>query len=141
MAVQRFRPIVQGRARRHRLQRSAISEDDGDGDGEDLSRLGALEASQEPRTYGADTWLQKGFVGAAAQLPIMADMLMGSVRRGIEGAAYGGTIAALAGAGPQVALPEELITVPIGMATGYSVGSAAGAYERSAQQQGRRSVL
>lgn len=104
--------------------------------GEDLSRLGALEASQEPRTYGADTWLQKGFVGAAAQLPIMADMLMGSVRRGIEGAAYGGTIAALAGqAGPQVALPEELITVPIGMATGYSVGSAAGAYERSAQQQ------
>ena len=107
----------------------------GTASGDELASLSTLEANQEPRTYAADTFWQQGLVGAAAQLPVMADMVIGGIRRGIEGATYGGTIALLAGqAGPQAAIPEEVLTVPAGMATGYAIGSMAGSYERASQQ-------
>lgn len=99
---------------------------------DEVSRADLLGAAREPRSYGADTWLEKGWTGAAQQLPIMGEAIFGGLSRGVEGAAYGATIAALAGqAGPQIATPEELVTVPAGMATGYAVGAVAGQWEAS----------
>jgi hypothetical protein len=99
----------------------------GTASGDEISRADMLSAGREPRTFAADSWMEKSWVGASKQLPIMGEMLLGGAEQGIKGAVYGGTIAAAAGQmGPQVALPEELITVPGGMAAGFTVGSTAG---------------
>lgn len=104
--------------------------------GDEIARLNDMEAAQEPRTYAADSWIEQGFVGAAAQLPVIGSMLVGGAKRGVQAADVAGVATLIAGQlGPQVAAPEELITVPTAMAGGYAVGSVYGAFETDARQQ------
>lgn len=94
---------------------------------DEISLADQMSAGREPRTFGADGWLEKGWVGMAQMLPSTISTLAGGVAGGVEGAVYGGTASLIAGQlGPQVALPEELLTVPGGAAVGYRVGSLAG---------------
>ncbi|MCA9269224.1 MAG: hypothetical protein KDA41_12170, partial [Planctomycetales bacterium] len=95
--------------------------------GDEVARADELSRGRVPRSYGADSWLEKGWTGAMQQLPIMGETLMESIAGGAGGAVAGGGAALVGGQlGPQVALPEELITVPAGAAVGFRVGSLAG---------------
>lgn len=108
----------------------------GTASGDELARLNDMEAAKEPRTYAADSWIEQSFVGAAAELPVIGSMLVGGAKRGVQAADVAGVATLIAGQlGPQVATPEELITVPTAMAGGYAVGSLYGAYETDARQQ------
>jgi hypothetical protein len=99
----------------------------GTASGDEIARADLLSAGREPRTYGADSWLEQGWVGTMGQLPIMAETFLSGIEGGFKGATYGAAIALAGGqAGPQIALPEEVLTVPTGMALGYKMGSAGG---------------
>lgn len=97
---------------------------------EEIAAANELSSSRTPRSYAADTWLQRGWTGAAQQLPIMGETLLGGVEGGVQGAVAGGTAALVAGQlGPQIAVPEEIVTVPGAAAVGYKIGAAAGQYQ------------
>lgn len=100
--------------------------------GDEITRADAMSADREPRTFGADSWLGKGWVGVAQQLPIMGQTIMEGLAGGAAGAVTGGAIAGIAGQlGPQIALPEEILTVPGGAAVGFRYGSIAGQWQSS----------
>ena len=99
---------------------------------EEIARADELSISQEPRTFGADDWLAQGWVGSFQQLPYMGQTLLGGVQGGLEGAlVFGGGALALGQAGPQVAAPEEVITVPGAAVVGYRVGAQMGEWQAS----------
>jgi len=110
---------------------------------DELARADQLFNGMEPRTYGADSWLQDAWVTTAQQLPTLASYLFESAKGGAAGfaggAATGATWAAVAGQlGPQAATPEEVVTVPgAALATGMWTGRAgaiSAAYLYSFQQ-------
>jgi len=70
-------------------------------------------------------------IGAAAEmLPIQVEGMKQGAKRGIALGTGFGTIAGIAGqAGPQVATPEEIITVPAAFAGGFGVGMVSGTLE------------
>lgn len=104
--------------------------------GEDMSEITRLNENREPRTYGADTSFQRGWSGAFQQIPIMAETAVGSVVGAAAGGAAGAGTALVAGQlGPQVALPEELITVPGAAAWGARAGWITGGMYSSFRQQ------
>lgn len=82
-----------------------------------------MEQDQELVPKGGTGWFKLALRGAVSQLPLW-----------IEGGKYGawsalagaGTAVALGQAGPQIATPEEIITVPLAMFKGYQVGSMYG---------------
>lgn len=81
-----------------------------------------LEKSLSETPEGGSFW--DGMLYQTAQVVgQMVDTISRSGERVTEGAAYGAGIAAVAGvAGPQAALPEEVITVPTAAVTGASLG-------------------
>jgi len=97
---------------------------------------------QSQSTYGI-TGFFEGIPGAMAnQIPIFARTLFGKVKGSVVaadvGAASGATAALVAGQmGPQVATPEELVTVPAGAATGFTLGAVTGWRYGSAVEAGR----
>lgn len=97
---------------------------------DELAQADRLSNSLEPRTYGADSWLQSAWVTAAQQLPTIVQGVYESAKGGIAGfvggAAAGAGTALVAGQlGPQVATPEEVVTVPgAALATGMWTGRA-----------------
>lgn len=108
----------------------------GTASGEQIRAADLMSQGRDGRTFGADSWLEKGWAGTFQQLPNMIETLLGGVDQGIKGAIGGATIAAVAGQlGPQVALPEEVLTVPAGAAAGYKVGAVAGQLKASFRLQ------
>jgi len=104
--------------------------------GDQIKAYDKISAAREPRTFGADTWMQQGYVGSLQQLPNMGYTLLGGLKGGAAGAVAGSLTAAVVGQlGPQVALPEELITVPGGAAIGFRIGSTAGHIQASFRLQ------
>ena len=106
-------------------QLMGIASDDDILEAENLSMSGS-----HGRTYGADGWLEQGWVAAAEQVPMMFNSFVGSLEGGGAGALSGAALALLVGqAGPQVAAPEEVLTIPGAAATGYRIGSVAGQWQ------------
>ncbi len=104
--------------------------------GEEMSEITRLNENREPRTYGADTSFQRGWSGAFQQIPIMAETAVGSIVGAAAGGAAGAGTALVAGQlGPQVAVPEELITVPGAAAWGARAGWITGGVYSSFRQQ------
>ena len=68
-------------------------------------------------------------LGATAeQLPVLGRGIKGGIKGGVAGGASGGVSALLLGQlGPQVAIPEEILTVPAGILYGLKVGGSLGA--------------
>lgn len=102
----------------------------------ELARLEQLSAMDHPE---ARTW-----VGTAAQsLPLMISSIGEgfemAVPGGLAGAGAGAGYAAVAGQiGPQVAVPEEFATVPIGAVTGFGFGARAGFTTGTVLEAGRQ---
>lgn len=91
-------------------------------------RLDTLRANMsDGGELGAKTWFGKAIVGGYSQLPVLLGGLKEGAVRGLGyGAAYG-TAAAVAGQlGPQMALPEEVVTVPAATALGFTHGTMVG---------------
>ncbi len=108
----------------------------GEATDDDLAQIKQMNDDRENRTFGADSWFQRGLVGASQQLPILYETAKGSVLGAMYGATTGGAIAMAAGqVGPQIATPEELVTVPGGMIAGARVGAGVGGFEASFRQQ------
>lgn len=104
--------------------------------GQDEDQIASIGKLAEDRSYGADSWMQRGYVGAAQQIPIMGETMWGGIKGAIVGgAAAGGTVAIAGQLGPQVLLPEEIITVPAATMMGGRVGYVYGGYEASFKQQ------
>lgn len=78
------------------------------------------------------------FVGATAELaPYMLDSSVESMKYGeYFGAAAATTALAFGVAGPQAALPEEVITVPSAYLTGRAIGQTYGAWMNAVQVEG-----
>lgn len=98
---------------------------------EEQARLTAIE--NRPYTeFGAENWIEKAVVGAPNILPMMVETLKSGLKGGLAGAGIGASVAGIAGqAGPQIALPEEIATVPAAAVAGYFFGSRAGAMKKS----------
>lgn len=72
-------------------------------------------------------FLRSGVEGTAEMLPTMIGAGLEGAKYGLPaGAAAGGIAFGLGQAGPQIALPEEIISVPSAIAKGYSAASAFG---------------
>lgn len=85
---------------------------------------------------GAQTWWGKALVGGAQQLPMLFGGLVAGAEKGAPMALTFGAAAGIAGqVGPQVVLPEEVVTVPAAAAIGYYIGSSTGASEFSFKQE------
>lgn len=97
---------------------------------EELARADEIFNGMQPRTYGADGWFEQAWVGANEQVPNLYNYVMRSLTGGAmgfgAGAVTGATTAAVGGQlGPQVATPEEVVTVPgAALATGIWMGRA-----------------
>lgn len=98
---------------------------------DEKARADKMFLENKPRTYGADTWGDKAWSKGIEQIP----MLGGFLWQGIKGGAAGFGLGAGAGAGyavvagqlgPQVATPEELVTVPAAALAGGIRGGQAG---------------
>ena len=111
-----FKQVDLGQARFNQLMGIATDEE--------VARADFLSGSQENRTFAADSWLEKGFVGTAQQLPILMQSVIEGLQGGVVGAGAGAGAALVAGQlGPQVATPEEIVTVPGAAATGFVIGT------------------
>jgi len=101
----------------------------------DPETFSALEAVSDKLVVTTPPPLHKGIfekaVGSTAEmLPIMVQGTQKGTERGIKFGIAGGTAAAIAGqAGPQIATPEEILTVPISFASMFSVGFTSGTME------------
>jgi hypothetical protein len=93
-----------------------------------------IKASIPPRDKVKRSLPERAITGAAEMLPIQIEGLKKGSERGLALGMGAGALAALAGqAGPQVALPEEIITVPAAFAGMYGVGAISGATENIGQ--------
>jgi len=92
-------------------------------------RMAALRSEmQYGGDLGAQTWFGEALVGGAQQLPMLLGGIMAGAETGAPMALTFGGAAMIAGqVGPQVAFPEEVISVPAAAATGYYIGSTTGA--------------
>ncbi len=92
----------------------------------ELPQLGALPQG--------DSWFTSSMAGASNMLPMIYETTVSGAK---YGAATGGTAAIVAGvagqAGPQVLLPEEIVTVPGAFLTFGSLGAAYGGAMRATQ--------
>ena len=96
-------------------------------------RIAELGTSPEP---SPSKWglPEKAVRAAAEMLPIQLQGMEKGAKRGLALGTGAAGITALAGqAGPQAALPEELITVPTAAAGGFAVGMTSGTLENIGQ--------
>lgn len=74
---------------------------------------------------------------AAEMLPIqIAGMKEGAKRGAVLGMGFGATAALAGQAGPQIATPEEIITVPAATAAGFSIGMTSGTLQNIGEIEG-----
>ena len=103
---------------------------------QDEARLKVLEMTQ--RKNKSEAW----FAAAGEQLPILGQILGTGVIRGTQVAVPLAGAVALAGqAGPQIAVPEEIVTVPAAAATGFAVGMRAGTLEAAFELERNLAML
>jgi hypothetical protein len=89
-----------------------------------------FEAKQKQDPVEAKNWLSKGVMALSGMLPQVIRGIAEGQKTGLAAAGAGAAAAAIGGQmGPQVALPEEVVTVPGAAALGLTVGSAFGAAE------------
>lgn len=92
--------------------------------------------SQRASNFGADSWLQESLVEASRQIPQLIETARTAGWTSLAGgASFGGGALAVGQMGPQVALPEEIVTVPAATVTGLGLGWKAGALEESFRLQ------
>lgn len=102
---------------------------------DEQARADKMYLEQVPRTYAADSWMQKSWARGIEQIPMMWGFLEQGIKGGAIGAAGGAGTALVAGQlGPQIGLPEELITVPGAAAIGGKAGFTAAGYLYSVEQ-------
>jgi hypothetical protein len=77
------------------------------------------------RTFGADSWVQKGLIGTATTFPLMWDTIKGSMRGSVLGGGGGAVVGS--------AVPG--LGTAAGAVTGAGYGFVAGGYMRSADIQ------
>ena len=99
-------------------------------------RIRWLEQNALNRYYGEEGFLERGLIGASK----LAAQIVGGVKhagRGVvAGAGAGAAAAAVAGqVGPQIAVPEEIATVPAAAAAGAVAGGGAGLFQYSYIQE------
>ena len=88
---------------------------------------GQLDPSEDMADAKGGNFASEGLLGAAEMLPAMIEGISNGWRQGLAGAGAGAAAAAVGGQlGPQVLAPEEVITVPVAAAGGYTVGQAYG---------------
>jgi len=93
---------------------------------EEIELVEKYQADQA-QWLGDNGWFQSAAVEGTKQLPQLWETLAGGAVTGIPGAIVGVELALIGGqAGPQVALPEEIVTVPGLAAAGYIAGSRFG---------------
>jgi hypothetical protein len=86
-----------------------------------------LEPSQSLDDAKGKAWYSEGLLSAVEMVPAIIDSAASGVGHGLAtGGGFAGTVALAGQVGPQIAAPEELITVPAGAVMGYSVGQAYG---------------
>jgi hypothetical protein len=89
-------------------------------------KIAAYEASRI-KPPEDDNFIETGLTAAAEMLPILKETVLSGQAEGLAYAtAFGVGALALGQMGPQVALPEEVITVPGAVATGYFAGVKVG---------------
>lgn len=89
-------------------------------------------SSMKTQDLGADSWIQEAVIEASRQLPNMLESIKGGLETAIPASlAAGGTALAAGQLGPQVALPEEFVTVPAATITGAALGFRTGTLKTS----------
>lgn len=88
------------------------------------------------KNFGLEPWSIEDIARASAeQTPQLLGLAETVTRRGLQGSMLGGTAALVAGqAGPQIATPEEIVTVPAAALTGGVIGARYGMAEYSFMQ-------
>ncbi len=80
--------------------------------------------------------------GAAGLLPMMLSSASAGWQRGLEGAAAGALAAGIAGQlGPQIAAPEEIVTVPGAAIAGFRIAQRAGSLTEAARLEAGHAFL
>ena len=104
---------------------------------DETARLAELRGRmQAGGDLAAETWFGQSLTGGTQQLPMLFGGLSAGARTGLPTAMGAAGAAALAGQlGPQVALPEEIATVPAAALTGYYVGQTTGSMRFEFQQE------
>jgi GNAT superfamily N-acetyltransferase len=101
-----------------------------------LESISAIGIPTTAETFIEESRLEGATREAAKMLPMMLDTAKESVVKGLEVGMGFGAIAALFGqAGPQAALPEEIITVPAATMLGFKIGATEGAFEASLRKE------
>lgn len=100
------------------------------GDPKYLEQIRSIGMPTEEETFISESKIEDAIRSAAKILPMSISTGIEASKSGIKMGTGFGLIAALAGqAGPQVAVPEELITVPAATLAGFKIGSVSKAYE------------
>lgn len=95
----------------------------GDLSWDDSLTMAESEAELKDADLGEETWFGKALTGGARQLPQLIEQTRRGTETGLKVGMTLGAGTAIAGQlGPQVALPEELATVPVATATGFGIG-------------------
>ena len=108
----------------------------GDESEETLARIEELKA-QLPSIDEQKRWIPTQALKAVMEMsPMMIDSMAAGAGKGLAYGVGGATVAAIGGqAGPQIATPEEIITVPAAFTAMYFVGQAAGSSEKMMQKE------
>ena len=84
-----------------------------------------------------DNWFESSLGGASNMLPMMIETMLSGAKYGIGTGLAAAGVAAVAGqAGPQIALPEEAITVPGAFLAFGTLGATYGGVKRSMEIEG-----
>lgn len=106
------------------------------GDPRFLTQIEKISLPTSSETFIAEGRLEESVRSAAKLLPMVIDTGTESLSKGAKVGMGFGFIAAIAGqAGPQVAAPEEIITVPAATLAGFKIGATAGAFEASLRKE------
>ena len=106
------------------------------GDPKYLDAINAVKMPAEADEFIPESRLEGAIRSAAKMLPMMGDAMIEGSGKGLQtGMALAEAVAIAGQMGPQIALPEEIITVPAAMATGFTAGSISGAFESSLRKE------
>ena len=94
-----------------------------------LKRRKEFQRRSSAADIKGDNWFSQGFYGAAQMI---GPMVQGTTEGLGYGTALGATALAAGQLGPQVAVPEELVTVPVAAAAGMTIGSSQYWYRQGA---------
>ena len=102
-----------------------------------LEELNKVGMPTEDETFVSEGRLEEAFRAAAKMTPMMLHIGKESFEKGLPVSVGAGLAVAILGQmGPQVALPEELVTVPIAAAAGMKVGATAAAFHEALKLEG-----